>query len=138
MESTSYAASISVDQEGDSDTSRTSVVDDTIACDTPHGKRKAADQLESDQYKRFKITREEDIHKWSLPNDLASYANDASEEFIPEKELKEQVLLEAPRPVNLDAIKVLDEALSSNLKRIIHKASKWIECSKKFRKRWVI
>lgn len=116
MESTSDVGDISVNQNGDSDMSRASVGDDSTDID-PHGKRKATHPLERVDYKRFRVTREEDLHKWSLPVELATYANEASEEFIPEKELKEQVLLEAPRPSNLDPIKVLDESLGNVLKK---------------------
>lgn len=93
---------------------------------TTTGKRKADGPAETDglerhqQYKRFKVTREEDAHKWSLPEELAEYANEASEQFIPDKELKEQIMFEAPRPSNLDAIKSLDETLVTILKRQNH------------------
>jgi len=44
------------------------------------GKRKAESEPEKCQeYKRFKVIKEEDAHKWSLPEELAKYANEASE-----------------------------------------------------------
>ena len=44
--------------------------------------------------KRFRIiTEEEEEYKWSRPQDMASYANDNSEKYIPEKDVKETILI---------------------------------------------
>ena len=43
--------------------------------------------------KRFRIITEEKEHKWSLPLDMASYANDNSEKYIPEKDVKKAGLI---------------------------------------------
>ena len=90
---------------------------------SPNKKRQHSDSIDKAAgndavpYKRFKIVKEEDEFMWSLPDDLCSYANDASEEFITEKQLKEQILLMLPRPSNLDPIKRLDEPLQNILKK---------------------
>ena len=42
--------------------------------------------------KRFKIIYEEEEYKWSQPQDMASNANDNSEKYIPEKDVKERAL----------------------------------------------
>ena len=56
--------------------------------------------------KRFRVITEEEECKWSLPQDMASYANDNSEEkYIPEKDGKEAILIKTPRPENLDPVK---------------------------------
>ena len=34
--------------------------------------------------KRFRIITEEEEYKWSLPQDMASYAHDNSEKYMPE------------------------------------------------------
>ena len=36
---------------------------------------------------------------------MASYANDTSEKYIPEKVLKGAILIKTPRPKNLDPLK---------------------------------
>ena len=36
---------------------------------------------------------------------MASYANDNSENYIPEKDVKEAILTKTPRPENLDPVK---------------------------------
>lgn len=89
--------------------SSVSVADDCTDND-PHNKRKATYPLETNGYKRFRVNREEDLHRYSLPEELATYVNETSE-LIPEKELQEQVLLEVSRPSNLNPLKVLDESL---------------------------
>ena len=40
-----------------------------------------------------RIITEEEEYKWSLPQDMASYANDNSEKYIPEKDIKEEILI---------------------------------------------
>ena len=46
-----------------------------------------------EQAKRFRIITKEEEYKWSLPQDMASYANDNSEKYIPEKDVKEAILI---------------------------------------------
>ena len=67
--------------------------------------------------KRFRIITEEEEYKWSLPQDMASYANDNSEKYIPEKDVKEAILIKTPRPENLDPPKKLDDYLQELLKQ---------------------
>ena len=59
--------------------------------------------------KRFRIITEEEEYKWSLPPDMASHANDNSEKYIPEKYVKETILIKTPRPENLDPVKKMDD-----------------------------
>ena len=40
-----------------------------------------------------------------LPQDMASYANNNSEKYIQEKDVKEAILIKTPRPVNPDPFK---------------------------------
>ena len=47
--------------------------------------------------KRFKIVSEEEEYRWSLPADMAEYANKNSEKFITDKDVKEAILLKLPR-----------------------------------------
>ena len=49
----------------------------------------------------FRIITEEEEYKWSLLQDMASYANDNSEKYISEKDVKEAILIKTPRPDNL-------------------------------------
>ena len=67
--------------------------------------------------KRFRIITKEEEYKWSLPQDMASYANDNSEKYIPEKDVKEAILIKIPRPENLDPAKKLDDYLQELLKQ---------------------
>ena len=59
--------------------------------------------------KRFRIITEEKEYKWSLPQDMASYVNDNLEKYLPEKDVKEAILIQTPRPENLDPLKKLDD-----------------------------
>ena len=42
---------------------------------------------------------------------MAEYANENSQKFIPEKDVKETILLKLPRPENIDPVKMLDDFL---------------------------
>ena len=42
---------------------------------------------------------------------MASYPNDNSEKYIPEKDVKEAILIKTPRPENPDPVKKLDHYL---------------------------
>ena len=48
---------------------------------------------------------------------MASYANDNSEKYIPEKDVKEAILIKTPRPENLDPVKKLGDYLQEHLKQ---------------------
>ena len=48
---------------------------------------------------------------------MASYANDNSEKHIPEKDVKEAILIKTPRPENLDPVKKLEDYLQELLKQ---------------------
>ena len=67
--------------------------------------------------KRFRIITEEEEYKWSLPQDMASYANGNLEKYIPEKDVKEAILIKTARPENLDPVKKLDDYLQELLKQ---------------------
>ena len=55
--------------------------------------------------KRFRIITEEEEYKRPLPQDMASYANNNSEKYIQEKDVKEAILIKTPRPENPDPFK---------------------------------
>ena len=61
--------------------------------------------------KRFKIVSEEENYRWSLLADMTEYANENLEKFIPDKDVKEAILLKLPRPKNIDPVKKLDDFL---------------------------
>ena len=42
---------------------------------------------------------------------MTSYENYNSEKYIPEKDVKEAILIKTPRPENLDPVKKLDDYL---------------------------
>ena len=48
---------------------------------------------------------------------MASFANDNSERYIPEKDFKEAILIKTPRPENFDPVKKLDGYLQEILKQ---------------------
>ena len=62
-------------------------------------------------WKRFRIITEEEEYKRPLPQDMASCANNNSEKYISEKDVKEAILIKTPRPENLDLVKKLDDYL---------------------------
>ena len=45
------------------------------------------------------------------------YHNDNSEKYIPEKDVKEVILIKTPRPENLESVKKLDDYLQELLKQ---------------------
>ena len=65
--------------------------------------------------KKNRIITEE--YKWSLSQDMTSYANDNSEKYIPEKDVKEVILIKTPRPEHLDSVKKLEDNLQERLKQ---------------------
>ena len=56
--------------------------------------------------KRFKIVSEEEEYRWSLPAGMAEYANADPEKFIPDKDVKEAILLKLRRRENIDPVKI--------------------------------
>ena len=66
--------------------------------------------------KRFRIITEKKEYEWSLPQDMASYTNNNSEKYIPEKDHKGVILIKTPRPKSLDPLKKLDSYLQEPLK----------------------
>ena len=62
---------------------------------------------------------EEEEYKWNLPQDMASYANDNSEKYLAEKDVKEAILIKTPRPENLDPVKKLVKYLQELRKQKI-------------------
>ena len=54
--------------------------------------------------KKFKIVSEEGEYRWSLPADMAEYANENSEKFIRNQDVKEAILLKLSRPDNTDLV----------------------------------
>ena len=66
---------------------------------------------------RFAIITEEEKYKWSLLQDMVSYANDNSEKYIPENNVNEATLIKTPRPDKLDPVKKLDDYLQDLLKQ---------------------
>ena len=57
---------------------------------------------------RFEPTGEDNINDWGMPSELASYINKGVEIFVPEKTLKENILVENPVPNNVSSPKSLD------------------------------
>ena len=47
--------------------------------------------------KRFKIVSGEEKYSWSLPADMTEYPNENPEKFIPDKDVKEAILLKLPK-----------------------------------------
>ena len=56
-------------------------------------------------------------YKWSVPQDMTSFANDNSERYIPEKDSQEAIVIKTPRPKNFDPVKKLDGYLQEILKQ---------------------
>ena len=50
---------------------------------------------------------------------MTEYANENSEKFIPDKDVKEAILLKLPRPENIDPVKKLEDFLLELLKQNI-------------------
>ena len=63
------------------------------------------------QQTMFKTVTGDEKFKWKLPEGIATYANKYFEEFIPEGDLKEVILMQSPLPENMDTVKKLDDFL---------------------------
>ena len=48
---------------------------------------------------------------------MASHANDNSEKYIPEKYVRETILIKTPKPESLDPVKIMDDYLQELLKQ---------------------
>lgn len=49
------------------------------------------------------------VYRWSLPFDMAHYANENTEKIFPDKDSRETILLELPKLENLNQVKKLDD-----------------------------
>jgi len=67
------------------------------------------------EFQRFRITTE-DLNKWSMTDGMVQYVHDNFERYISEKDIKEGVLSNNPRPENLVPAKKLDDFLADLLK----------------------
>ena len=63
--------------------------------------------------KRFTVVSSDDQHKWNLPQDMAEYANEHMQTFIPEKDVSESIMLPNPVPSNIDTPQKVDDFLVS-------------------------
>ena len=59
--------------------------------------------------KRFKVMSTEDEFKWLLPEEMAEYANDYFQTFLPEKGAHDSILTENPIPSNVDQPQTVDD-----------------------------
>ena len=62
---------------------------------------------------RFQIISKSESHKLELPGEMADYVNHQFEWFIPEKDVKESLLVLQPVPENVRGIKKLDHFIKS-------------------------
>ena len=69
--------------------------------------------------KRFEMVSQEEEYRWSHPVDIAKYANENSEKFIPDRDVKEAILLKLSRPENIDPVKKLHN-ISLPMEVLIH------------------
>ena len=69
---------------------------------------------------------------------MASYANDNSEKYIPQKDVKEAILMKTPRPENLDPVKKLDDYLQELLKQKKRSQDKVLDIMGPLSKLWVM
>ena len=77
----------------------------------------SAQGVDGPKSKRFRIITEEEEYKWSLPQDMTSYANDNSDKYIPEENVNEAISIKTPRPENVDPVKKQDDYLQELLKQ---------------------
>ena len=96
--------------------SESSVSEHNSSSSSDSGTESSDSDHKEEQHQRFKVTTEEEKSKYSLTKSMASYANEQFEVFIPDKELKEAVLMQNPVPENIDPTKKLDDFVRSILK----------------------
>ena len=61
---------------------------------------------------RFQIISKSESHKWELPGEMADYVNHQFECFIPEEDVKENLVLQ-PVPENVRGVKKLNDFVKS-------------------------
>ena len=82
---------------------------------TPEGRDEGS--TDQDQpYQRFRIVTQEEEHLWSLKEGMLTYVKENFEKYIPEKYIKDGILLNNPRPQNLVQAKKLDDYLITLMK----------------------
>ena len=79
------------------------------SCSSSSSSSSDSEEEEVVRKKRYKITPKGEEHKWSLPLEMAVYANDHFKIYIPEKEIGEEVLTKNPVPSNLQDVLRLDD-----------------------------
>lgn len=57
-----------------------------------------------------------DKFKWELPEDVLEFVNEYFNNYVPDKTVKESILLEYQRPDNLPAVKTVEKFFADNLK----------------------
>ena len=96
---------------------------DSESSSSDSGSSSQSSESESDDeppMKRFKVITEEEKSKYKLPHSVADYINEHFEKYIPNKELKDAILVDNPVPENLDPVKKLDDFARSILKDSRH------------------
>ena len=66
--------------------------------------------------KFFKVIKKQDRHAWGMRKDMARHVNKHSRQFIPEKDVQEQILDIHPVPTNINKPPELDPVLETMLK----------------------
>ena len=105
MDNTERSDSVYVNTEGAENPTFIGIGGEVVATSSslpPQGKRllnnPSGHESDGCTSKRFKVVLEEEEYRWSLPADMAECANENSEKFIPDKDVKEAILLKLPRP----------------------------------------
>ena len=64
---------------------------------------------------RFKIVPKGEEFKWNLPSSMADYANPHYKNYIPDKDINQNILTENSIPLNLQEVPVLDDFVKTLL-----------------------
>ena len=67
-------------------------------------------------YKRFKVGTEGEDRRWQLPESLLEFIENNFEKYIPDKDLKESVMVPNPKPENMASVRKLDCYLQELMK----------------------
>ena len=65
--------------------------------------------------KRFKVILKGEKFKWNLPSSMAQYVYHHFNAYIPDKNIKEELLIENPIPLNLQWVTPIDDLIRSLL-----------------------
>ena len=101
---------------GDSSSSKSSGASSNESDSSPEANSHSDCESNSEPpIKRYKVLTKKEKNAWSLPTEMADYANLQFNTYVPEADLEEDILEESPIPTNFNEPKKLDDFMKPYL-----------------------